>query len=88
VGEALIGQTYAGLLGAERTLLLADCSPAQLALHLRTVSLSLSSRVAMVNMLAAAVRGAARLSVALAVPGGPLLLVPSVLRFIASVARS
>jgi hypothetical protein len=86
VGDALVGQTQAGLLGAERTVFRVDCTPEQLELHLRTVSLSLSSRVAMVSMLAAAVRAAARLSLALALPGGPLLLVPSVLRFISASA--
>ena len=84
VGGALIARTHVALIGTQRTIWRADCTPKQAALHMRTVSLSLASRTGLVTALAAALRSAVRISVVLAIPGGPLLLVPSVLRCIAA----
>jgi hypothetical protein len=83
----LIARTYLDVLGAERTVWRPDCTADQAALHQRTVSLCVASRIALVSMLAAAVRGATRIAAAVTLPGGPVLLVPAVLRFIAAAAR-
>jgi hypothetical protein len=86
VGGELIGRTHLQLIGTEHTVWRADCTAAEAELHSQTVGLSVASRIALVSMLGAALRGAARASAVLAVPGGPLLLVPSVFRFIRAAA--
>jgi hypothetical protein len=57
----------------------------QATLHLRTVTLALASRVALVRTLALALQGAGLIAVAIAIPGGPLLALPAVWRFITRV---
>ena len=51
-------------------------------LHQRTVALALKSRETMLKMFAASVQMAISLSLRLSLPGGPLLALPAVLRFI------
>jgi hypothetical protein len=82
LGDRLIGQTYLSLLGSEQTVWQSGCTPAQAALHCRTVNLSVASRIALMDMLATAIRAAIRASTMLAVPGGPILMVPSLVRYL------
>ena len=59
-----------------------DVDPDQAALHQRAVTLALASRNTLIRTVIVAVRAAAGLSMAMAAPGGAVLVLPAVWDFI------
>jgi hypothetical protein len=84
LGGQLVARTLLGWAAGERTVWRAECTDSQAALHRRTVSLAMESRVVLVRRLSLGLRYAARVAATLALPGGPLLALPTVLRYLGS----
>jgi hypothetical protein len=84
-GGMTIARTKVGWTGDCETVWSSQPEDGQASLHLRTVTLALTSRVALVRTLALALQGAGLIAVAIGIPGGPLLALPAVWRFISRV---
>ena len=59
-----------------------DVSEEAMRTHLQSVHLALSSRIALIRIVSVVATGAAGLAIKAAVPGGQLLLLPAVWRFV------
>lgn len=57
-----------------------DLSPGQVQLHKKNIQLALTSRIVLLNLLLTVIRGAGKLGVLLAAPGGALLALPAAWR--------
>jgi hypothetical protein len=57
-----------------------DLSPGQMQLHKKNVRLALTSRIILLNLVLTVIRGAGKLGVLLATPGGALLALPAAWR--------
>jgi hypothetical protein len=77
-----LARTAVGWFGNVDTIWQTGLSTTQVSLHQRTVSLSLASRNALVQTLSTAVQLALKLSALSTVPGGVILLLPAVWKFI------
>ena len=84
-GGTTVARTKVGWTGDCATVWSSQSGGSQATLHLRTVTLALASRVALVRTLALALQGAGLIAVAVGIPGGPLLALPAVWRFITRV---
>lgn len=81
VDSRLIGQTSLTWLGDSNTLWARRIKPDHLALHDRTLRLTIESRHALLRTFMLAAQGALKLSALLATPGGPLLALPAAWKF-------
>jgi hypothetical protein len=82
VAGQLVGQTTVTWTGDVRTVVPTRIKPAQAQLHQRTLHLALVSRWLVLRMSALTISSAAKLSLLAAAPGGVVLVIPAVLRFI------
>jgi hypothetical protein len=85
VGDQFLGRTAVSWTGNVRTIWRDGLRLEQAQLHQRTLALVLSSRNILVRTLVAAIDGAVKLSLLMAVPGGALLALPTAWKFIADV---
>lgn len=85
-GAELIGRSLVRLRGDLRTVWRPEVGEAGGCLHEATVALALSSRATVLRMIAVVTRGATALAVRLALPGGPLLALPTAWRFVQRVS--
>jgi hypothetical protein len=88
----LLGRTVVGWGGDVETVWRDGIGPEQVAQHERSLGLALASRTAWLRMFGLAAWGAVQLSAILTVPGGALLALPAVWRFVnqvqAEIART
>jgi hypothetical protein len=84
-GGTAVARTTLGWTGDCATVWSSQWGDSQARLHLRTVALALASRVALVRTLSLALQGAGLIAVTVGIPGGPLLALPAVWRFITRV---
>jgi hypothetical protein len=82
-----LARTVAGWTGDLRTVFCGDISPIQALLHQRTVALALLARNTLIRTITLAVQAAVKLTLALGIPGGAILAIPIVLRFVHEVQR-
>ena len=82
VGGQLVGQTVVTWTGDVRTVVPTRIKPAQAKLHQRTLHLALVSRWMVLRISALTIASAVKLSALAATPGGVVLVIPAVLRFI------
>ncbi len=82
IAGRLLGRTVVSWAGDVQTVWPGGKTVEEVTLHQRTVALALKSRETMLKMFAASVQMAISLAFRLALPGGPLLALPAVLRFI------
>jgi hypothetical protein len=85
IGGQLVAETCMGWMGDAETVAPNRPNPQWMALHLRTVELALASRQALLRTFALALASAVKLSVLAATPGGFVLALPAVWRFITQV---
>jgi hypothetical protein len=78
----LLGRTAVSWTGDMDTVWPEDVRPDQAALHQRALALALASRDTMIRTVIIAARGAAKLSMAMATPGGAIVALPAVWDFI------
>jgi hypothetical protein len=77
-----VGRTTVGWTGDLETRWEPNVSGEAMRTHLRSVHLALSSRIALIRIVSVVATGAAGLAIKAAVPGGQLLLLPAVWRFV------
>ncbi len=82
IAGRLLAHTSVNWSGDVQTVWPGSNSVEEVMLHQRTVALALKSRETMLKMFTATVQMAISLSLRLSLPGGPLLVLPAVLRFI------
>jgi hypothetical protein len=78
----LIGQTVVGWSGDCDTVWGAAVTPEQMGLHRRSLETALQSRITMLHTFTTAVQGAVKLSVLLSTPGGVILALPTVWKYV------
>ncbi len=82
VDGRLIGQTAVGWTGDVDTIFQSALDPDQMRLHEQTLQLALASRQTLLRTSTLILANAAKISALLATPGGIVLAIPAVLRFI------
>jgi hypothetical protein len=82
VQEELLGRTVVSWTGDVNTAWRAGLSPEQIRLHQRTLALALGSRDTLLRTVLLAAQLAVKVSVLLSTPGGVILALPAVWRFI------
>jgi hypothetical protein len=82
VNEQLLGQTTVSWTGDVNTVWKAGLTPEQVRTHQRTLALALESRDTLIRTVMMAAQLAIKLSVLLSTPGGVILALPAVWRFI------
>jgi hypothetical protein len=82
VKGSLVGRTRVSWSGDFESVYPIMISPQDLKLHQRSLNLALTSRRLAVSMIARTIQGAVKVSALLAMPGGVLLALPSVWKFI------
>lgn len=78
----LIGETVVGWSGDSDTVWDATASPEQMKLHHRSLETALQSRITMLSTFTTAVQGAVKLSIIISTPGGVILALPTVWKYI------
>jgi hypothetical protein len=78
----LLGRTRVSWTGDTETVYLAEVSPGHADLHRRSLEVAVVSRNILLRAFAATLTGAAKCSVLIATPGGALLAVPTVWKYI------
>ena len=86
-GGQLVGRTAVGWTGDFDTTWQAHAAPSQFALHRRSLALALASRDALLNTFVLTAQTMAKLSTLVAVPGGFVLALPVIWRFINNVLK-
>lgn len=81
-GGLLFGRTAVGWTGDMDTFYTRGTGPEQIQLHQRSLSLALTARHAFIRAFSATVAGASRLALSLATPGGALLALPAVWKYV------
>jgi len=81
-GGILFGRTSVGWTGDMDSFYTPEASPEQIQLHQRSLALALTSRHAFIRAFSATVAGASRLALSLATPGGALLALPAVWKYV------
>jgi hypothetical protein len=81
-GGRLFGRTSVGWTGDMQSFYIHGVLAEQIRLHQRSLALALTSRHAFIRAFSAAIAGASRLAVSLATPGGALLALPAVWKYI------
>ncbi len=87
VGGTLVGLTAINLSGDQRTMWSEESAPEQMEAHLAAVRLAMASRQALLRLLVVVVTGALGLAVKAHIPGGQILLLPAVYRFVRDVLQ-
>jgi hypothetical protein len=82
VGEALLARTTVNWLGDLESAWEVNLRPDQMGLHQRTLNLTLETRALMLRSLILVASGAGKLSVLMTTPGGALLALPAVWKFV------
>ena len=85
VGGRLVGLTVVDWSGDFQTTWQGDVGPAEMTLHLDGVRLALASRQALLRLVGVVTTGALSLAATASVPGGQLLLLPAVYRYVRDV---
>ena len=85
VGGALIGHTTVGWTGDFNTLWLPAVSPSSMNLHRQSVQLALASRLGLICLIGVVSTGAAGIAAKLTLPGGQLLVLPAIWKFVREV---
>jgi hypothetical protein len=80
-----IGQTTVGWMGDWTTIWKSGLSPDAMHTHLQAVRVALASRFALIRIVSVVAAGAAGLAIKAAIPGGQVLLLPAVWRFVRDV---
>jgi hypothetical protein len=86
-GVRLVGRTTVGWTGDFDTVWEAEAEPSQFALHRRSLSLALASRDVLLHTFVLTAQTVAKLSTLVAVPGGLVLALPVIWRFINNVLK-
>jgi hypothetical protein len=86
-GTRLVGRTSVGWTGDFETLWQADAAPSQFSLHRRSLALALASRDALLHTFVLTAQTVAKLSALVAIPGGFVLALPVIWRFINNVLK-
>lgn len=85
VGGRLVGLTVVDWSGDFQTTWQGDVGPAEMTLHLDGVRLALASRQALLRLVGVVTTGALSLAATASVPGGQLLLLPAVYKYVRDV---
>ena len=85
VAGTCVGQTSVGWTGDFNTIWTPGVAPTSMRLHCQSVHLALASRLALIRMVAVVATGAAGLALTLSIPGGQLLALPAVWKFVRDV---
>jgi hypothetical protein len=85
LGDVAIGNTAVGWTGDFATTWGDNITEQSMRVHTRSVHLALRSRIALVRIVSVVATGAAGLAVKAAVPGGQVLLLPAVWKFVRDV---
>jgi hypothetical protein len=85
LGEGIIGNTAVGWTGDFATTWGDGITRNTMHIHMQSVHLALQSRIALVRIVSVVATGAAGLAVKAAVPGGQLLLLPAIWKFVRDV---
>ncbi len=83
----LVGHTAVGWTGDFNTIWTPGVAPASMRLHHQSVHLALASRLALIRMVAIVAMGATGLALTLSVPGGQLMALPAVWKFVRDVLK-
>ena len=83
----MVGRTAVGWAGDFDTTWQAHAAPSQFALHRRSLALALASRDALLNTFVLTAQTVAKLSTLVAVPGGFVLALPVIWRFINNILK-
>jgi len=87
VAGVLVGQTAVGWTGDFESFWMPGVAPASMRLHYQSVHLALASRLAFIRMVAIVATGAAGLALTLSIPGGQLMALPAVWKFVRDVLK-
>jgi hypothetical protein len=87
MGGRLVGLTAIDWSGDHRTIWMEDSVPDQMEAHLATVRLALASRQVLLRLFGVVVTGAVGIAVKAHIPGGQILLLPAVYRFVRDVLQ-
>jgi len=87
VAGILIGQTAVGWTGDFESIWASGVASASMQLHNQSVHLALASRLALIRMVAIVATGAAGLAVTLSIPGGQLMALPAIWKFVRDVLK-
>ena len=79
---SLIGNTIVNWSGKYQTSWQSGVDPGSIHLHQRSLKIAMASRRLLLSMFSVSVMSAARLSVLLAIPGGALLTLPAIWKFV------
>jgi hypothetical protein len=85
VAGVLVGQTAVGWTGDFESTWTPGVALASMQLHHQSVHLALASRLALVRMVAVVATGAAGLTLTLSIPGGQLMALPAIWKFVRDV---
>ncbi len=85
VAGTLVGQTAIGWTGDFESIWAPSVALASMQLHHQSVHLALASRLALVRMVTIVATGAAGLALALSIPGGQLMALPAIWKFVRDV---
>jgi hypothetical protein len=87
VAGVLVGQTSVGWTGDFESIWTLGVASASMRLHHQSVHLALASRLAFIRMVAIVATGAAGLALTLSIPGGQLMALPAVWKFVRDVLQ-
>jgi hypothetical protein len=87
VAGTLVGQTSVGWTGDFESIWTPGVAPASMRLHRQSVHLALASRLALIRMVTIVATGAAGLALTLSIPGGQLMALPAVWKFVRDVLK-
>jgi len=85
VAGILVGQTAVGWTGDFESIWMPGVALASMQLHYQSVHLALASRFALIRMVTIVATGAAGLAVTLSIPGGQLMALPAIWKFVRDV---
>jgi len=87
VAGILVGQTAVGWTGDFESIWMPGVALASMRLHHQSIHLALASRLAFIRMVTIVATGAAGLALALSLPGGQLMALPAVWKFVRDVLK-
>jgi hypothetical protein len=87
IQEQCLGRTGVGWTGDTNTVWRQGLNTEQVELHQRTLTLALESRDTLIRTFVLAARGAVQLSILLTMPGGALLALPAVWKFVNQILK-
>ncbi len=87
IDEALLARTLVGLTGDFETTWFSQKAPTHREIHRQTLSLSLKSRMALLQLMGQTSAGAATLAAKFTLPGGAVLALPAIWRYLQDVMQ-